>query len=58
MFMGLIDKAKAKPREVSNLTKQESEFIIAKLRTATYTGNEFELFYKVVKKVTDHIETL
>ena len=44
--------------EVENLTQKESEFILVKLRTATYKGDEFEMFYRIFKKITDHIEVL
>lgn len=33
------------------LTDQELNFILAKLRTATYTGAEFEMFYSVWMKL-------
>jgi len=55
--MGLIDKVKRKSIEDYQITKQEAEFIIQKLRSADYKGSEFETFYKVVKKITDHIKT-
>lgn len=53
--MGLLDRVKAKPAQP--LTKIEAEFILAKLRTATYKGNEFEMFYNIFKKVGQHIKT-
>jgi hypothetical protein len=55
--MGLIDKVKPKPKEVDGLSKEESEFILAKLRTATYKGEEFEMFYTIFKKIGEHIRT-
>ena len=55
--MGLIDKIKPKVK-VEGLTKEESEFILAKLRTATYKGEEFEMFYTIFKKIGEHIKTL
>jgi len=54
--MGLIDKLK--PKQAQSLSKIESEFILAKLRTATYTGEEFEMFYTIFKKIGQHIKTL
>jgi hypothetical protein len=54
--MGLIDKIK--PRQNEGLTKIESEFLLAKLRTATFRGDEFEMFYTVFKKISQHIETI
>ena len=57
--MGLIDKAKKKLEiEVQDLSKKECDFILTKLRTADYKGNEFEMFYRVFKKITDYKETL
>jgi|TARA_R100000030_G_scaffold20925_1_gene15054 hypothetical protein len=54
--MGLLDKVK--PKKDQGLTKIESEFILAKLRTADYKGNEFEMFYTIFKKIGQHIKTL
>ena len=56
--MGLIDKVKPKPKKAEGLTKEESEFILAKLRTATYKGEEFEMFYTIFKKIGQHIRSL
>lgn len=56
--MGLIDKIKPKAKQAEGLTKEESEFILAKLRTATYKGEEFEMFYTIFKKIGEHIKTL
>ena len=56
--MGLMDKVKAKVQEPEGLTKKESEFILTKLRTATYIGDEFEIFYTVFKKIAQHIKTI
>ena len=56
--MGLIDKIGPKPKKAEGLTKEESEFILAKLRSATYKGEEFEMFYKIFRKIGEHIKTL
>jgi hypothetical protein len=56
--MGLIDKINPKPKKAEGLTKKESEFILAKLRLASYKGDEFEMFYEVFKKIGQHIKTL
>lgn len=56
--MGLIDKVKPISKKEQDLTEQESEFILAKLRTATYKGNEFEMFYTIFQKIGRHIKTL
>lgn len=55
--MGLIDKTKPKIKD-EKLTAKELEFILAKLRTADYKGNEFEMFYNVFKKLTDALDNL
>ena len=55
--MGLIDKVnKDKTEKEFNLTVKECEFILTKLRSAKYIGDEFEQFYIVFKKITDIIE--
>jgi hypothetical protein len=41
---------KAKPNN-NGLTKEESAFIIAKLRQAEYKGSEFEQFYTIMQKL-------
>ena len=56
--MGLLEKVKPKGQEDQSLTKKEAEFILAKLRTATFKGHEFEMFFTVFKKITEHIKTL
>jgi len=56
-IMGLIDKvSKDKASKEVNLSIEECEFILTKLRSAKYTGDEFEQFYIVFKKVTEYIE--
>lgn len=54
--MGLIDKVKKDRKTDSDLTVQDCEFILTKLRSASYKGDEFEQFYIVFKKVTEIIE--
>jgi len=58
--MGLLDKiTKGQPKEVESLlSKKELEFILVKLRTATYKGDEFETFYNVWVKITDQIDKI
>ena len=55
--MGLIDKVRQTTVVDNEISKQEAEFIITKLRLSEYKGSEFETFYKVVKKLTDHIKS-
>ena len=58
--MGLLDKIKPqqKQEEVENLTAEELKFLLSKLRTATYTGHEFETFYNIWVKITKELENL
>ena len=58
--MGLIDKIRPqqKQEEVEGLTVEELKFLLSKLRTATYTGHEFETFYNVWVKITQELEKL
>lgn len=56
--MGLIDKVLPSKKDTEGLTKQESEFILAKLRLATYKGDEFEMFYTIFRKIGEHIKTI
>lgn len=58
--MGLIDKIKPqqKQEEVEGLTVEELKFLLSKLRTATYTGHEFETFYNIWVKITKELENL
>lgn len=39
------------------LSVEELEFVLAKLRSATYKGEEFETFYTVWMKLVTEIET-
>lgn len=55
-FMGLIDKVKENRIKEVDLTIQDCEFLLAKLRSASYKGDEFEQFYIVFKKITEIIE--
>lgn len=56
--MGLLEKMSPKKVKDEGLTKREAEFILAKLRTATYIGNEFEIFVKVFAKIGKHIDLI
>jgi hypothetical protein len=58
--MGLLDKIKPqqKQEEVENLTAEELKFLLSKLRTATYTGHEFEMFYNIWVKISKELENL
>jgi len=55
--MGLIDKTKPKVKD-EQLTIRELEFILAKLRTAEFKGSDFEMYFNVLKKLTDALDNL
>lgn len=52
--MGLVQK----PEENKNkqLTKNDLQFILQKLENAEYKGKEFEQYFFVVKKITEHLK--
>ena len=55
--MGLLDKGPSLPKKGDeNLTPQELEFIMKKMRSATYVGDEFEIFYTVFVKMTKELQ--
>ena len=60
VIMGLLDKINPQPKqeEVSGFTAEECKFLLSKLRSATYTGHEFETFYNIWVKVTQELEKL
>lgn len=60
VIMGLLDKVipQLKQEEVNSFTVEEYKFLLSKLRSATYTGHEFETFYNVWVKVTKELEKL
>ena len=58
--MGLFDKI-SPPQveaEVDSFTAEEYKFLLSKLRSATYTGHEFETFYNIWVKVSKELEKL
>ena len=58
--MGLIDKIipQQKQQEVESFTPEELKFLLSKLRSATYTGHEFETFYNIWVKISKELENL
>lgn len=55
--MGLLDKGPSLTKKGDdNLTPQELEFIMKKMRSATYVGDEFEIFYTVFVKLTKELQ--
>ena len=57
VIMGLLDKVTtSQKREEDKLTPQELEFIMKKMRSATYTGDEFEIFYTVFVKLSKELQ--
>lgn len=53
--MGIVEKVQAnqKANKEVKLTNKEVDFILTKLRTATFLGEEFEQFYNIWVKLTD-----
>ena len=53
--MGLVEKVQAQQKAPSlpELTSKEIDFILNKLRTATFLGEEFEQFYNIWVKLTE-----
>ena len=64
--MGLFDKTNPPQveAEVSSFktedgfTAEECKFLLSKLRSATYTGHEFETFYNIWVKISKELEKL
>lgn len=57
--MGLLSKVKTEVKqEEPNLSQQELEFLLIKMRSADYKGEEFEMFYKIYLKLAKELETL
>ena len=52
-IMGLVDKVNKDLNKKVNLSAEDCEFLLLKLRSAQYTGDEFEQFYTVFKKITE-----
>jgi hypothetical protein len=58
LVMGLVDRVQAQKPPSSSapkaaLTDKEVDFILNKLRTATFLGEEFEQFYNIWVKLTE-----
>lgn len=58
--MGLLDKITPTPNEVEGtvFTAEELRFLLLKLRSATYTGHEFETFYNIWVRISKELENL
>lgn len=57
--MGIVTGQNKKNSSFSSpieLTKEEIEFVLAKLRLSTYKGEEFEKFYNVWVKLSNKLE--
>lgn len=58
----ILDKLKPTPQVVEkpviSLSKEELEFLLQKMRSATYRGDEFEMFYNVWTKILDEIDRI
>ena len=53
--MGLLSKVTVKSQQ-EELTIKDLKFLLTKLRSATYTGDEFEQFYSLWVKLTEDLE--
>jgi len=54
--MGLLDKKKVvEPTQEESFTSEELRFILEKLRTASYIGHEFEMFYRIWVKISGEL---
>jgi hypothetical protein len=58
--MGLLDKVTPSSKEVEGtvFTAEELKFLLLKLRSATYTGHEFETFYNIWVRISKELENL
>jgi hypothetical protein len=58
--MGLLNKITPQPKEEegNSFTAEEYKFLLLKLRSATYTGHEFEMFYSIWVKISKELEKL
>ncbi len=57
--MSIMDRIKPQQKtESEGLSIEELKFLLSKLRTATYTGNEFEMFYNIWVKISKELENL
>jgi len=53
--MSIVDRTKQSLNTPPDFTKEELEYLLTKLRDATYKGYEFEQFFQIYKKVVDKI---
>jgi len=53
--MGIVEKVQEQQNKnkPTKLTNKEIDFVLTKLRMATYLGEEFEQFYNVWVKLTE-----
>lgn len=54
--MGILNRQKKKA--VEELSASDMRFLLAKMRIATYTGEEFEQFYQVWVKLNNALEQI
>jgi proline dehydrogenase len=54
--MSIVNKVQSTvTKKPDDFTKEELEFIIAKLQESNYRGYEFEKYYQVYRKLVDKI---
>jgi hypothetical protein len=59
VIMSILDKIRTpQVEEPNSFTAEECKFLLLKLRSATYTGHEFETFYNIWVKITKELEKL
>jgi len=57
--MGILTSGSRNKKSTStDFTQKELEFLLAKLRSATYKGDEFEMFYNVWVKINNNLDSL
>lgn len=56
--MGILTSNRGKKPTSTEFTQKELEFLLAKLRSATYKGDEFEMFYNVWVKIQNNIDSI
>jgi len=55
--MGLLNVIQKK-KDDQQLSAEDLKFLLVKMRIATYTGEEFEQFYKVWLKISKALEQI
>ncbi len=51
----VVKKHQEKTQDNNKLSKDEIEFLLSKMKTAQYSGAEFEQFYSIYKKLSNQL---